>query len=243
QQLAQVGFNTCRHLHERLAAMAHLHHRCARTVPIQQFLLGAFQHVFRHRGRAGTEVPRSRHGSRFLQERGYQRKYKKNAINPASTTAATMSHQISVCGESSGSGSTMGATGAGCAMAWATHCNPGASTTNRCSPNTIWSSGDSRARWQRQPLTRGAALSDSKISPSPVCTTRQAYDSSPKYRLPVPSRSSGATGRSCPDAPPDMTRKPAWPGYATASPTSRTSTGAASAATRNLFAPSVTVSP
>src|SRR5690348_359355 len=179
------------------------------------------------------------HGSR------YHRKYRNSAMIMASNAAAAINHQISVgadaCGTGGASATTTG--GGGSDARCAAYCSPGASTTRRCSPNTIWSPGDSRTRLQRQPLTRGAALSDSKTNPSASSVTQHAYASSPKWRLPAPRCSSGATASARPDVAPDTMRRTARPADTALASTRSASRGAASLVTRNLLAPNVTVSP
>src|SRR5690348_1592997 len=175
----------------------------------------------------------------------YHPKYRNSAMITASNAAAAISHQISVgadaCSAGGASATTTG--GGGSEARCAAYCSPGASTTRRCSPSTIWSPGDSRTRLQRQPLTRGAALSDSKTNPSASCATRHPYASSLKCRLPAPRRRSRPTASAWPDATPDTMRRTACPAGVAPSSTRSACGGATSLVTRNLLAPKVTVSP
>ena len=56
QQVTQVLFGFFRDGHVVVAAMAHLHHRQAFALPVQQIRLGTQQNSFGKRGRAGAEV-------------------------------------------------------------------------------------------------------------------------------------------------------------------------------------------
>ncbi len=62
EQFAQIGLGGFRDRDERLAAMAHLHHRHTRAAPIEQFLARLFEHFQRQDRRAGTEVENAFHG-------------------------------------------------------------------------------------------------------------------------------------------------------------------------------------
>ncbi|MNF88173.1 hypothetical protein D3C84_706600 [compost metagenome] len=56
EQIAQILFGLCRNGHVVIAAVAHLHHRQALAVPVEEFRLGALQNSFGKRGRAGAEI-------------------------------------------------------------------------------------------------------------------------------------------------------------------------------------------
>ena len=63
QQVAQVGLGLLGDGDEGPAAVAHLHHRHAFAVPVQQLLACLLQHLFRQRRRSGAEVVCPRHGA------------------------------------------------------------------------------------------------------------------------------------------------------------------------------------
>jgi hypothetical protein len=56
EQGAQIGFHLVRDGNEFLAAMAHLHDRHARTVPVGEFIAGLFENSHGQRGRSRGEI-------------------------------------------------------------------------------------------------------------------------------------------------------------------------------------------